>query len=181
LEVLQCPALRVTVLDRVPARELVLIKLGSEWELTLVDKKLTRGWRKNIAACIRKTLGLCQAEGESLARDLTALLVDPDNRYGMVVPSRESIPTDYRSSDVLRDLQRSGLSTSEVRARLLSRSPPEIRSIEMTATPKVAVLTYYSWDYFGGEVVAWRISFKPRVSVTREVLAVGVGSFDLYF
>ena len=172
LEVLQCSALRVTVLDRVPAREWVLVRSGGEWVLVLSDKKLVDGWQTEASKCLQGMQeSPCSLGADRLARDITAVLVDPVDQFGVVLCSRESIPTDYQSSDVGRDFKRSGASSSQAKIMLLARAPREIGPPQLFSSEETAYLEFFSWNYFGGEIVSWRVDLKPMVGIHRDVRA----------
>jgi len=182
LPVLGIEAVRVEVLDRVPPRELVLSRPGDEWLLSLENKSLDGRWRRVAEALAAgREDSVCSLDAAALAEDFGRLLVDPDPRYGIVLESPESVPTGYRSSDVLRDLERSGLDEAEVRATLLRKVPSGIRPPETTCDGGRARLEFFTWHYFAGEIASWRIEFRPRARVEQRSLASGTGSYDYYY
>ena len=50
----------------------------------------------------------------------------------------------------------------------------------MTCLGGVAEINYYTWHYFGGEVVNWKVRIGPHSRVKRRVLVAGIGSYDYY-
>lgn len=171
-------AIRTTVIARVPAVEIVFIAAERGWLPVLINKDLAPSWEAIVPA-----LGIdgSLAEPRAIAQDLARLLVDPEPRYGVVLDSSASIPTDYPSSDVRRDLLRAGKSEEEVRALLLRDVTAEIRSPVVEQVGAKAVLTFTTWHYFGGEVVRWHVDLEPTLKVRREPLAAKVGSYDFYY
>lgn len=175
-------ARRVEILDRVPAREMVFIQTAGGWFLSLSDKTLVPEWRGRVEAMLGG-LGdsVCKVDAGVLAEDLTRILVDPDPRYGVTISSRDDIPAEYRSSDVLRDLERSGKSAADVREFLLQKAPSTVHPPVTSCSEVTIKHEFYSWHYFGGEVVLWRVMVRPTPTIQREILAQGVGSFDFYY
>jgi hypothetical protein len=179
---LDCPAVRVEVLNRIPTRELVFVKVGEEWRLSLSDKSLVAGWRKIASTCLRRVAqNACSISAESVARDLAFYFVDPDGKYGVVLSSADSVPINYESSDMLRDLQRSGLDPVEIKKTLVPQVLEVVRPPNLECTNQSTKLTFFTWHYFGGEVVSWRVTLSPMVTIRRRRLASHVGSRDHYY
>lgn len=177
LETVKVHAVRTTILARIPAVEIVFVAAGRGWTPVLINKELTTSWHA-ITPSIEINRPL--SEPDAIARDLTRILLDPDPTYGIVLESAASIPRDYQSSDVRRDLVRSGKSEEDVRTLLLlPLGEVEIRApaVEQVGA---AALIFTTWHYFGGEVARWRIDLEPRVKISRETLATGVGSYDSF-
>lgn len=179
---LKLRAVRVQVLDRVPPRDLVFVDVEDDWRLILRNKSLVPDWQETAARALDELdQAICAIGARQLTEDLARLLLDPDERYGVVVSSPGDIPTNYRSSDVYRDLERRGLDEMSIRSELLRVAPASLDEPRATCADGSGRLVFFTWHYFGGEVAQWTIEASAEVRFERRVLAQGVGSFDYYY
>lgn len=183
--ILECPVYIVEIFGRIPRYQLVLIDAkGGMFMPSLADKQPAASWSRVAELVVRRCLprGFSKDQSVGLAEDFTRLFVDPDVEYGRLLHSVDDIPINMNSSDRLRDLRRHRLSEVEIKKLLLADVPsicaPTCKSCDQGHDGN---LDFFTWGYFGGEVVRWSIDLKNPMKSEFEVLATRRGSFDYYF
>jgi hypothetical protein len=182
LEQFGIPAAQIRVHSQVPPLEYVVLRIDGRWIPVLVNKELVPGWR-SIASHLMSSwirADLNQDVVQSLSHELVSVLVDSDSRYGIALEGIHSIPTDYSSSDVFRDLRREGLADDQIVDLLLRPLDLAIGPPRLEVGHKGYILVFYSWHYFGGEVARWRIMLDRPYKVERKSITARVGSYDYY-
>lgn len=186
LEVIEAAVCRVEVLTRVPSFEVLLLhNTGNTWSPLMVDKELVAGWEELITSmlvetCIDTSGEMTCRDASSLAFDLVRLLVDPIGDYGSLLESKSSIPTNFQFSDIYRDLRRRGSTEDEIRAALQAKAPPNIAEPQINNQAGYTVLTFFSWNYFGGDIQEWSVRLSHHPKISRNLIAVRVGSYGYY-
>lgn len=179
LSALSIEAWRVRFRMRTPALEIMAIMDGSDLAPISRNKQLLPGWSKLIDGEIAmETIDEPnRVDPHRLASDFTRVFVDSDPRYGIVLANRDDIPVSYESSDRYRDVRKMAQEPGQIRSILLEAAPQEV------SPPKIIgrKLVFFTWGYFGGEVIRWTFSRECDPSLQREILATKVGSFDYYF
>lgn len=170
-------AFRLLVVDRVPPSEIVGVTIeGGSPVITMVDNQARIESLESLLSCY-PFVEAFEDRSEDIARAIVILSVNTSPEHGVLLRASGDIPLTIERSDVLRDLRRSGLSEAEISESLLR--PVADLDIER---PKRSddTLVFYSWSYYGGEVVRWEIRRSGRrLEVSSRVLARAAGSYDL--
>lgn len=175
-------AVCVDVRDQTPAYTLVLVETAHGVVAPLVNKTLTRDWKEAVTAALSAADGAFD-DPALLAKDLTKLLVDPDPSYAKVISVRSDIPVDIRLSDRLRDLERMELPQRQIRETLLEPlgDSSQLRSPQFVEREGRSFLEFFTWGFFGGEVLKWQIALSDTNSYSSvQQIASLVGSYDFY-
>lgn len=179
---LHSTAFDVKIQNRIPAFCLVLIQRGERITPTLVDKTLSPSWPEAIADVL-VGYDSSNVTPRALALDLTRVLVDPENEFSAVISARDDIPSNISLSARYQYLKRRGLRESEIRSRLMDNLPPgiEFHAPRVLQIASVHYIDFFTWGYFGGEVMHWKIALEdPAMNSSRELIAKEVGSYDFY-
>lgn len=171
---------KVRVLDRVPALELVLVKGEEEWIPTLLNKTFVVKSRRQISALVAKSAEMVNEAPRDAASDLVKILVDPSSRYGVLLHSPGEVPLADPLSDTYRDLK-SQLGEKEAVEQMQRRVHESIGDLHLEVVCDDQGISFATWSFFGGEVARWRVRFKGRPRLTKEVVADRLGSWDQYY
>lgn len=156
-------AVEIAILGRVPKQQLIAVSTSSRWFPVASDKDLVADWRLSIQGVMD---GMRCRRAAPIAQDLTRLLVDPDRDFGRLLRSVDDIP---RLEEDGRDAEPwSGL------ARQIHS--PQFQ----TGSTGTRSVSFYTWDYFGGEVKRWQAYLQDDGSIEYEIVAQGVGAFGFY-
>lgn len=153
------------------------LRSGNDWKLIWLDGAPVDD---RLPSFRLQTKPVAPGDAAALAGEVLRVFGDPDESYALVLRSIADIPLDRRNSDFLRDLESKGLSASEKRERMLGgiNFPVEEPALHGTLTRR---LTFFSWSFFGGDVLRWDVKLGAGEAVVEEVmiLASEVGSYDL--
>lgn len=176
------PVSVVLVQDRVPPLEWVIAEVQGEWKPILFQKGLVPCWERTASDIISSLVMDYDDECSiaMVAKDMAAVFVDSEPHLGLVLLNRDSIPTDYTSSDALRDLLRAGKTEVEAREILLRGVSDTIEPPMVMENDGIPVLVFVTWHYYGGVLVRWHFMLMHPFQAKRTVLAVRVGSYDYY-
>lgn len=164
-----------------PPPQFVVLESGSDWHVVVAQKTVVEGWRAAMTVALASVPEDIQPS--VLAEGVTRLLVDPDPRFGHVVSSWADIPLHDELSDVYRDAERRGNSSSLAEAiEGAKKKHGPLAAPSARHLGKETEFVFYTWHFFGGEVIVWRLLLgSSQPSISRRVLAAEMGSYKHYY
>ncbi len=180
LTTLPLVAARAEIRIQVPAVEVVLVKGERGWFVTLLDKEAVKVSWKEIARLLTHSEEQIRKCPAGAARDLLKVLVEPSERFAVVLQSSDDIPTSDVLSDIYRDLVErvgEGAAQQDLRRRI----PKSVNRVEAAHIAVGKKFEFYSWTFFGGEVSSWTLRLGKNCEIKRKPIAQGVGSWKPYY
>jgi len=166
------------VLDRVPATELVLVKMKRRWKVTTHNKLPLAAANRTGRRLVRESSEIISADPERAAVDLTKTFVDPSPRFGVLIRSIDDIPVSDVLSDRYRDLRRQ-LGEEKAQASLREGISEVVANLCEGVRLHNATLTFCTWSLLGGAVERWNIDLQGG-KFTRNPVATEIGSWKAY-